>query len=66
MTTSIAIQQEALSRATSSQSLANYAAIIRGFMAKGWLNLKLSHAKTFLPLTLGKRLGAGITRVRLA
>jgi len=35
MATSLAIQQEALSRATSSQSLANYAAIIRGFMAKG-------------------------------
>jgi hypothetical protein len=35
MATSAAIQQEALTRAVSGQSLSNYAPIIRGFMAKG-------------------------------
>jgi len=57
MATSLAIQQEALSRATSSQSLANYAAIIRGFMAKGLSESEIKPRENVFTFNAWKALG---------
>jgi len=62
MATSIAVQQEALTRAVSSQSLSNYAAIIRGFMAKGFAESEISPRENVFTYNAWKALGRQVKK----
>jgi len=62
MATSIAIQQEALTRARSSQSLSNFAAIIRGFMAKGLAESEISPRENVFTYNAWKALGRQVKK----